>query len=313
MVLQSYVPIKKSGKVTGVLFIEMNPAAIASAWAPEIYGGAASFCIIDRETGDFLINGWDDSIRNTADLQDDALASDMCSGKTGFVQMKNASGEDIFVSFMPMQIENWEIMISANKSDVFSFTNQTRRSLYLFLIGGAALLILYLFWLMYNNRRSILAAEEKANNDVLTGLQNRNRYESFCKKIADRAEGMCCIYLDANGLHEINNTKGHLAGDRMLRFIADALKVAFGEDAVYRIGGDEFVVFQKKAEGVEQKLQEVHSEIERNDYHVSSGLCVCEKKMTVTDLIKTAEKRMYEAKTKYYESIGKQVRNQKQE
>lgn len=66
------------------------------------------------------------------------------------------------------------------------------------------------------------------------------------KLLQVRKKRLACIYIDANGLHEINNARGHLAGDQMLRFIADTLKVSFGEEALYRIGGDEFVVFSEK-------------------------------------------------------------------
>ena len=211
---------------------------------------------------------------------------------------------------MAMEMEDWQIIITAKESDVFSFVNQMRQSLRLFLMTGGLVLVMYLIWLMYNNHRSIRATEEQANIDVLTGLQNRNLYEAYCKKLEKRFD-TACICLDANGLHELNNTRGHLAGDQMLRFIADALKVAFGEDAVYRIGGDEFVVLQKgkNADSLTRTMQAVHTELERNDYHVSAGICVREKDMTVSDMIKTAEKRMYEAKQRYYESIGQPVRN----
>ncbi len=310
-VLRSFVPIKKNGKVAGILFIEMDPAAIAAAWSPDIYDDSASFCIVDRSSGGFLVNSWDTSVQNVSDLNDTALAEALCGGETGFSHMQDAAGETIYLSYMPMEMEDWQIIITAKESDVFSFVDQMRRSLRLFLMTGGLVLVLYLLWLMYNNRRSIQATEEQANIDVLTGLQNRNLYEAYCKRLEKRYD-IACIYLDANGLHELNNTRGHLAGDQMLRFIADTLKVAFGESSVYRIGGDEFVVLQKgkTADGLAKTMQEVNTELERNNYHVSSGICVREKDMTVPDMIKTAEKRMYEAKQRYYESIGQPVRNQ---
>ncbi len=310
--MRSFVPIKKLGKIVGMLFLEMNSEAIANSWSPEIYDNSASFCIIDRATGDFLVNSWDENMKNVSDLGSDSLSEDLLGGKTGFVQM-DVTGE--FVSYMPMEIESWEIIVAVGEEDVFSSANEMRKSMAMFLTAGAILLFAYLLWIMYSNRRSIANTEKQANIDVLTGLQNRNRYEIYCKKLEGRNKGVACIYIDANGLHEINNTMGHLAGDQMLRFIADSLKSVFGEDTVYRIGGDEFVVFQKKKTQTELEslLEKVHSEVEKNDYHVSSGLCVCESDMSVNDMIKTAEKRMYEAKRRYYESIGRQVRNNVEE
>ena len=57
-----------------------------------------------------------------------------------------------------------------------------------------------------------------------------------------------CVYIDANGLHELNNERGHEAGDLMLRFVADSLMEQFPKGSLYRVGGDEFVVFPAPAE-----------------------------------------------------------------
>lgn len=310
-VIRSFVPIKRSSRIVGMLFTEMNPSAIASAWAPEIYDSSAAFCVIDRSTGDLIINSWDTSIENLQDLPSEELAEQIQGGGTGFMQMR-IGGEDTFISYMPMNMENWEILVTVPESAVFASANAIRRSLRLFVIIVAVLLVLYLGWIIYTNRRSIADTEKEANIDVLTGLQNRNRYEAFCSKLTgDHLKGIACIYIDANGLHEINNSRGHLAGDQMLRFIADTLKVTFGEDMVFRIGGDEFVVFQKhkSEQQLEQAVQQVHTEIERNDYHVSSGICMSESGLSIDEMLKTAEKRMYEAKQKYYEQLGMQARN----
>lgn len=311
-VMRNYVPIKKSGKIIGILFLEMNPAEISGAWSPEIYDNSASFCVIDRTTGDFLINSYDKSVTNLSELASGELAENIRSGKTGFMQMRSSNDKEAhFVSYMPMEMENWEIMVAVPESAVFASANAIRSSLRVFLAVVSVSLILYLVWIVYSARRSIAATEKQANIDVLTGLQNRNRYEAFCKALGKKSADIGCIYIDANGLHEINNSRGHLAGDQMLRFIADTLKVAFGEETVYRIGGDEFVVFSRDRSGCEldSDMIRVHEELERNDYHISSGICMSDEAESVDEMIKTAEKRMYEVKRKYYESIGRQLRN----
>ena len=57
-----------------------------------------------------------------------------------------------------------------------------------------------------------------------------------------------CVYIDANGLHELNNERGHEAGDLMLRFVAESLMEQFPKGSLCRVGGDEFVVFPAPAE-----------------------------------------------------------------
>ena len=309
-VMYSFIPIRISGKTVAMLFTELNPTALAMAWSPEIYDGEAAFCIIDRSTGEILINDWNEELKNISDIGSEELTENINSGKEGFLQMKSGKDE-VFVSYMPMELENWEIMFIVNKDKVFASANKMHNIMAAFLIAGAAGFVVYLLWLMWSSRQAIANAEKKANIDVLTGLQNRNRYEQMCKTLENKKNGLACIYIDANGLHEINNTRGHLAGDQMLRFIADTLKVAFGEDMAYRIGGDEFVVFQqkKKMEELETVLSELSETLSKNDYHASVGICIGNGEMPLNEIIKTAEKRMYEDKKKYYESIGKDVRN----
>ena len=80
--------------------------------------------------------------------------------------------------------------------------------------------------------------------DLLTGLRNRNAFERKTPVHADGcAYSLHCIYLDANGLHEINNAQGHASDDAMLEFIGTVMQEEFGESSTYRIGGDEFVAF----------------------------------------------------------------------
>ncbi len=311
-ILRSFVSITKSRKTIGLLFLELNPAAIASAWVPEIYDHSASYCVVDRSTGEILINSMMGRFRNLEDFSSEKLINHLKNGDEGFMQMDvEQQEEDIFVSYMPMNIENWEIMVTVPEDSVFAMANRLHSSLQIFVVAMAALLVAYLILMIYNNRRSIAAAEKQANMDVLTGLQNRNRYEAFCCTLDGRIKDFSCIYIDVNGLHEINNNKGHLAGDQMLRFIADTLKIVFGEDTVYRIGGDEFIVFQKNRTEQEllEDLNQVYAEVEKNDYHVSAGVCSHSTEKSVNEMVKSAEKKMYAEKKLYYERIGKQVRN----
>lgn len=309
-VLYSFIPIRISGKTIAMLFTELNPASIASAWSPEMYDGDTTFCIIDRSTGEILINDWNTEMKNISDVGSTELAENIRNGNEGFMQMKSGK-KDVFVSYMPMELENWEIMFVVGKDKVFAYANKMRTIMAVFLIAGAVGFSAYLVRLMWSNRRAIINAENQANIDILTGLQNRNLYEKKCKALEGREDGLACIYVDANGLHEVNNTKGHLAGDQMLRFIADTLKVSFGENMVYRIGGDEFVIFQedKTLEFLEKILTQTNEDLSKNDYHVSTGICIGDKKINLNEIIKTAEKRMYDDKKRYYEKLGKDVRN----
>lgn len=114
---------------------------------------------------------------------------------------------------------------------------------------------------LYESRVEYLSA-----TDLLTGLRNRNAFERKTPVHADGcAHSLHCIYLDANGPHEINNAQGHASGDAMLKFIGTAMQEEFGESSTYRIGGDEFVAFisDKSAAHVQQHIANFKARLEK--------------------------------------------------
>lgn len=147
-----------------------------------------------------------------------------------------------------------------------------------------------------------------AETDQLTGLKNRSSYKIKLERMSVLAEhSFYCIYADANGLHELNNTQGHDAGDRMLCYVATVLGNLFGTDNVYRVGGDEFVVLGSNTEAaeVQERIKRAKTAISAANYHVAMGMTFRERSETdVEDMIKQAEKEMYIDKNAYYESIG---------
>lgn len=147
-----------------------------------------------------------------------------------------------------------------------------------------------------------------SETDLLTGLLNRNSYERKLKVYSSMCNQVfACIYVDVNGLHEINNTKGHVAGDRMLQFVGKTLQKEFGDKNSFRIGGDEFVVLviDEKEKVIQAKIDLVHALVEEESYHVSIGYSVGNISETdISLLISAAEKHMYEAKQLFYKQRG---------
>ena len=135
-------------------------------------------------------------------------------------------------------------------------------------------------------------------------MYNRNRYEADLPRIKTRyRKSLACVYLDVNGLHELNNAKGHSAGDTMLKTVAMEIRKQFGADLTYRIGGDEFLVFVPDAPEAEtdRKLRKLAETLEKEDYHISAGVQWEEEISSIASLIKAAEKKMYAAKKAYYD------------
>ncbi len=138
--------------------------------------------------------------------------------------------------------------------------------------------------------------------DPVTGLKNRAAYQNALKEFALINKGLiCCVYVDANGLHDLNNSLGHAAGDAMLRFVAAKLKALFGEDT-FRIGGDEFTafLFDASPERIEELINTLTSSIEQRGYSVSAGYSLMEAPVRTDKLVSAAEQEMYASKHLYY-------------
>ena len=141
--------------------------------------------------------------------------------------------------------------------------------------------------------------------DMLTGVRNRNCYEhSVHKYLEDCQTAAIFVYFDVNGLHEVNNTQGHAAGDAMLRVCAQQIAKVFGNENTYRVGGDEFIAItmDKIDADIDAMLEEIFAGVKRENYHVSTGYAHCYKNGMIEDSVKEAEQFMFKNKAAYYSS-----------
>ena len=194
----------------------------------------------------------------------------------------------------------------------FEFQGAEQVECFLFTIVS----MVFSFYISYLRGKQIWLTRENsqlANRDVLTGLYNRTRYQSVVNYfLKDPIPGnMTVVYIDVNGLHELNNSKGHTEGDKMLMLVAQCLKKHFGDGHTFRIGGDEFVCFSIASYEHEsyEKICAIKEEIEPYGYHISTGIASSvPEKSFLTDIILEAERRMYEDKKNFYLSSGHERR-----
>ncbi|MFC3118341.1 GGDEF domain-containing protein [Jhaorihella thermophila] len=89
----------------------------------------------------------------------------------------------------------------------------------------------------------MIAAEEQAFTDTLTGLKNRRALDHILARLSESGETFALMHLDLDFFKQVNDTYGHAAGDTVLQRAARVMVAATRErDAVARIGGDEFVL-----------------------------------------------------------------------
>lgn len=163
------------------------------------------------------------------------------------------------------------------------------------------------------NKKHLHITETQATTDSLTGASNRTTYkEDILYFNKEKPTKFSCIYIDVNELHNINNKYGHAAGDKMLVYVASSLKEIFENQRVYRIGGDEFLVFTQNLEPseIKDRIDTFTAKLSSAKYHAAIGVAYRIQNTNTEEMIREAETRMYEAKAKYYQM--KEAKNLKE-
>ena len=151
-----------------------------------------------------------------------------------------------------------------------------------------------------------------ANHDQLTGLPNRaaltERLHDALAAARRRQSSVSLLYCDLDGFKAINDRHGHLAGDRVLKEVADRLLTATrAGDTVARMGGDEFVILVE--DGDPRAIQALMARIrtaltqpielltgEPVAVAVTVGAATADGNSDVDDLLGRADAAMYSAK-----------------
>lgn len=143
--------------------------------------------------------------------------------------------------------------------------------------------------------------------DALTGVYNRNALMEHMDRLelTDRSVGI--VYVDDNGLKQLNDTYGHLYGDLHIKKTAHILTECFGKEHVYRAGGDEFVVlvpgvteeeFRKEVEAYQVQMHRFAAP------SVAVGLTWIAKADKLREAVHQADQQMYRNKAEYYKNHG---------
>lgn len=154
---------------------------------------------------------------------------------------------------------------------------------------------------------------ELSITDELTGLSNRRGFFAFAqqqlKQVRRTGERMVLLYADLDNLKAINDSHGHLAGDRALADTARIFRETFRDsDIIARMGGDEFAAILMNAPDagvavaqsrLQKRLEEYNARHDGTGHlAVSVGVSVFDpvRPCSLDELLREADARMYEEK-----------------
>ncbi len=140
--------------------------------------------------------------------------------------------------------------------------------------------------------------------DAMTGLENRNSFMEYCADFSRRMPAPAgIIFMDINGLKQLNDTKGHLYGDMLITRVSERMKQLFPNARKFRLSGDEFLIvsegliyeeFMKRIGRLEECLSE-------------NGVCIISIGATWSDIytdlnesLHKADRLMYLRKQEYH-------------
>lgn len=149
---------------------------------------------------------------------------------------------------------------------------------------------------------------EKARHDDMTGMLNRQSFIEAMETLRRKSDAGALLIIDADHFKRVNDGYGHHAGDAALAAICGALGRAVRQgDIAGRIGGEEFGVFlvgvdpAEATEAAERLRREVEAvtftpEGRKVPLTISIGGVLCEPGMSIADMMREADIRLYEAK-----------------
>lgn len=149
---------------------------------------------------------------------------------------------------------------------------------------------------------------EAANTDELTKLYNRRYFYTYLKK--NIGNPLTLLYMDLDHFKEVNDQYGHARGDDVLKRTAQDIRNFFENDAVFRVGGDEFAVVIKgdpEKSVIDEKCFKlekcVHDMFRKGGLNVSVSIgCVHSdgSDIDIDEFIHSGDKDMYRVKQKHH-------------
>ena len=177
----------------------------------------------------------------------------------------------------------------------------------LLLIGFQIYFLFNIYFKIQEKSTRIRIYEKIASIDSLTSLKNRYSFENNMNILREHPIKTTIISVDLNNLKELNDNLGHSYGDIAIKTIGNFLKENIDDSDVYRVGGDEFIIITKHEFSYKDvnRLKKQIIEIDvpdgkiKLDYAIGYDIFDPTSTLSIDDVLKSSDKKMYENKRLY--------------
>jgi diguanylate cyclase (GGDEF)-like protein len=212
----------------------------------------------------------------------------------------------------------WKL-VTRMAPDVFAARTQSQTTTIIVLTALFCLLLVGLTLLLARalalRARSEAALVYLSTHDSLTGVRNRAYFEHRLAEYEEaRQSGFSIVVVDIDGLKTLNDSRGHAAGDILIRAAASVLQKSFRkQDMIARIGGDVFVVLLRNSAVEETREAVKQIQVESANYNRANGhseLCMSVGWATAlpnekfTETLTRADAAMYGEKRMHKQARG---------
>lgn len=278
-------PVYQNGKIIGALTATADSRDFSKIIEQELFNGNAYVHII-RNNGDFVIRSDHAVIRkkmhnifDDGSISEDVKANILSSARTGKSSFSTFSYKDqsYWATIIPIEINEWNLFCLVPQTYL---SNNFNTLMTIFLIILLCIIILF-FILLTCIYRIIKRNQENmmrlAYTDILTGLDNRNKFIFEMTRLIMDLPDYAMVLLNINGFKFVNEFYGYHTGDMLLKHIAFVLRSNISErELCYRDSADRFGIlirYREKAELTDRllKIQEQIRDFklsENQSYHI---------------------------------------------
>ena len=153
--------------------------------------------------------------------------------------------------------------------------------------------------------------KQSSFHDPATGLKNRTAYTDYANTASVCShERLSVVFIDVNGLHELNNKMGHAEGDKMLCTIAKLCAEQFPQAAIFRLGGDEFLLISSTytEEEITDQMAQLDQKVTAEGCTIAYGIEYRQSDFDLEDMVNCADAKMLRNKAEYYKLRDRRAR-----